>query len=120
MAMEGKKLKSILKKTVSTEQVDAEAAMSKPSVDARQLAVQHAQIIQHRKDLESQILDSIVILSEHPRVRTGRHSATNPAPADVLDFRIMFGFSSPVTTMPWSKNATPTAFVATRCVRIPR
>jgi RNA polymerase II-associated protein 2 len=87
MATTPSKPKGILKKVVSAEQEAADAALSKPKVDARGLAVQHAQIIQHRKDLEGQILDSIITLSEHPQVRIGGYSASNPAPPDVEDFK---------------------------------
>lgn len=80
-------LKGILKNSVSAEQAAADGFLARPTVDARQLAIQHAHIIQHRKDLEREILDSIIALSEYPRVRTGGHSASDPAPADVAAFK---------------------------------
>ncbi|KEY66344.1 hypothetical protein S7711_02803 [Stachybotrys chartarum IBT 7711] len=54
---------------------------------ARDVAIQHAQILQHRKDLEAQILDSLILLSEYPRHRAAPYSAADPAPADVADFK---------------------------------
>jgi len=82
-----KQLKSILKNPTSIELATANRASSKQAVDARALAVQHAEIIQHRKDLEREILDSIVTLSEYPQVRTGGASAAAPAAPDVADFK---------------------------------
>jgi len=87
MSAIAKKPKGILKKIISAEQEAADRALSRPSVDARELAIQHANILQHRKDLESQILDSIVTLSEYPQIRTGNFSAAAPAPPDVADFK---------------------------------
>lgn len=55
--------------------------------DAREIALQHAYILEHRKKLEAQILQSIITLSEYPLVRSPDRSATNPAPSDVADFK---------------------------------
>ncbi|KAJ4318603.1 hypothetical protein N0V84_006768 [Fusarium piperis] len=63
------------------------AADKEPDVDPREVALQHARIIQHRKDLEAEILDSLILLSEYPLVREAPHNAANPAPSDVADFK---------------------------------
>ncbi|KAL2111951.1 hypothetical protein VUR80DRAFT_8965 [Thermomyces stellatus] len=55
--------------------------------DAREIAVQHARVLEHRKELEAQILESIITLSEYPVVRSPERSAANPAPSDVADFK---------------------------------
>lgn len=55
--------------------------------DAREIALHHAYILEHRKKLEAQILQSVITLSEYPLVRSLDHSATNPAPSDVADFK---------------------------------
>lgn len=73
-------LKSILKDSLS----DPGARSEK---DAREIAMAHAKLIQHRKELEAEILDSLILLSEYPLVRTPPHSATNPAPSDVSGFK---------------------------------
>ncbi|KAI6779901.1 putative RNA polymerase II subunit B1 CTD phosphatase-like protein [Emericellopsis cladophorae] len=58
---------------------------SRPSKeDARALAVQHATILQHRKDLEAQILSSLIYLSTFPPNTT---VASQPNPADAREFR---------------------------------
>jgi hypothetical protein len=55
----------------------------------RDIAIHHAQILQHRKDLEAQILDSLILLSEYPPPahRGPSFSASDPAPADVAAFK---------------------------------
>ncbi|KAI5459779.1 Rtr1/RPAP2 family-domain-containing protein [Mariannaea sp. PMI_226] len=62
-------------------------AQRQPPADPKEIALQHARIIQHRKDLENEILDSLILLSEYPLVRNPPHSATNPAQSDVADFK---------------------------------
>ncbi|PTB64667.1 hypothetical protein BBK36DRAFT_1122935 [Trichoderma citrinoviride] len=54
---------------------------------AREIAIHHATLLQHRKDLESQILDSLILLSEYPLVREAPYSSANPAPSDIADFK---------------------------------
>lgn len=71
--------KGILKKPAANEK--------EPAVDPRELAIQHANILEHRKDLEAQILDSLILLSEYPVLRGAPHSAADPAPFDVADFK---------------------------------
>ncbi|KAJ4264993.1 hypothetical protein NW762_005236 [Fusarium torreyae] len=70
--------KGILKKPKSIKERD---------VDPREIAIEHAKIIQHRKDLEAEILDSLILLSEYPLVRESPHNASNPAPSDIADFK---------------------------------
>ncbi|RDA88747.1 hypothetical protein CP532_4115 [Ophiocordyceps camponoti-leonardi (nom. inval.)] len=60
--------------------------MSGPS-DARDVALQHAKLLQHRKDLEAEILDSLLQLAEYPLVRSADLSASSPAPSDVSGFK---------------------------------
>ncbi|KZZ92568.1 DUF408 domain protein [Moelleriella libera RCEF 2490] len=55
--------------------------------DAREIAIAHAKRIQHRKDLEADILDSLILLSEYPLVRSSAYSASNPAPSDASGFK---------------------------------
>lgn len=62
-------------------------APRQPAVDPREIALQHARIIQHRKDLEAEILDSLILLSEYPLERGPSYGATQPAPTDVTDFK---------------------------------
>lgn len=71
--------KGILKKAPVTQK--------HPAINPKEVAIQHAKILQHRKDLEAEILDNIVLLSEFPVVREPPHSAANPAPSDVADFK---------------------------------
>ncbi|KAH8172113.1 rtr1/RPAP2 family protein [Sarocladium implicatum] len=53
----------------------------------RETAVAHAKILQHRKDLEAQILASVILLSEYPRAEDPSYTASNPAPSDVTVFK---------------------------------
>ncbi|KAF7555815.1 hypothetical protein G7Z17_g1877 [Cylindrodendrum hubeiense] len=71
--------KGILKKPATNEKP--------PAVDPRELAIQHANILQHRKELETVILDNLILLSEYPVVRGAPYSAADPAPSDVTDFK---------------------------------
>jgi len=65
-------LKSILKKPSSS------------ANNARELATQHAQILQHRKDLEAQILDSLILLSTYP---LATKDPAQPSRQDAKDFK---------------------------------
>lgn len=56
--------------------------------DAREVAIQHARFLQHRKDLEAEILDSVILLSEFPLVRDAPYNAANPAPSDTASFKM--------------------------------
>jgi hypothetical protein len=78
MAASNPEPKSILKKPGG----------SRPTTeqDRRAIAIQHAQIIEHRKELEAQILDDVILLSEYPRA-PGATSSDDPAPSDVVDFK---------------------------------
>ena len=53
----------------------------------RETAIAHAKILQHRKDLEAQILASVILLSEYPRADDSSYTAANPAPSDVTVFK---------------------------------
>ncbi|UNI16631.1 Protein-serine/threonine phosphatase [Purpureocillium takamizusanense] len=55
--------------------------------EARKIAIHHATLLQHRKDLEARILDSIIELSEYPRDRSPQYSAASPAPADAEAYK---------------------------------
>ncbi|KAG8668686.1 hypothetical protein FPOAC2_07986 [Fusarium poae] len=70
--------KGILKKPKSIQERNA---------DPKEIALAHANIIQHRKELEAEILDSLVILSEYPHVREPPYNASNPASSDIADFK---------------------------------
>ncbi|KAM0562415.1 hypothetical protein ACHAPJ_002105 [Fusarium lateritium] len=78
--------KGILKKPKSIKERD---------VDPREIAIEHAKIIQHRKDLEAEILDSLVLLSEYPLVREPPHNASNPAPSDIAEFKALVRLFQP-------------------------
>lgn len=66
----------------------------------RDIAIHHAQILQQRKDLEAQILDDIILLSEYPLAPGAKHddpssksgteltyTSAHPAPTDVEGFK---------------------------------
>ncbi|PKS08850.1 hypothetical protein jhhlp_003461 [Lomentospora prolificans] len=55
--------------------------------DPKEVALEHARILQQRKELETVILQNIITLSEYPRIRTSPYSAANPSPSDVADFK---------------------------------
>lgn len=88
--------KSILKATAPTPAPAPAAAPSssvtsagpRSAADAKEVALQHARVLQHRKDLESEILDSVILLSEYPLVRTPPHSAASPADSDASGFKM--------------------------------
>lgn len=77
MAADYPRPKSILKKPSA-------ATPSSRRPDAKDVAFQHAQILQHRKDLEAQILDDVVLLSEYPNLTT---DPSRPHPHDAADFK---------------------------------
>lgn len=77
---ESKKPKGILKKPAATQKPP-------PARDPREVAIEHAKILQQRKDLEEEILDSLILLSEYPNVRDPPHDSSNPAPADASGFK---------------------------------
>ncbi|KAM0279836.1 hypothetical protein ACHAQH_004387 [Verticillium albo-atrum] len=79
-----KPLKGILKQALHGPDSAAEATFRKK--DPKELALQHARILQQRKDLEAQILDSLILLSEYPATK-GRHPASDPAPSDIAGFK---------------------------------
>ncbi|KAL6866731.1 Rtr1/RPAP2 family domain-containing protein [Trichoderma novae-zelandiae] len=79
MANQSGKPKGILKDSITPR--------SDPKQTAREIAIHHATLLQHRKDLESQILDSLILLSEYPLVRDAPYSSSNPAPSDISDFK---------------------------------
>src|SRR5687767_1504072 len=60
---------------------------SERPANPRETAIQHATILQHRKDLEAQILNSVILLSEYPRAEDPSYTAANPAPSDVTVFK---------------------------------
>ncbi|KAH6677920.1 DUF408 domain-containing protein [Plectosphaerella plurivora] len=74
-------IKGILKNAAHGE------APSKRRPDAREVAIQHARILQQRKDLELQILSSIEVLSFFPQVRSPEYTSSNPAQADAAGFK---------------------------------
>lgn len=55
-----------------------------PKQDPRQIAIQHARILQERKDIEAQILDNVITLLDFPR-NTSR-PASDPDPTDARAF----------------------------------
>ncbi|KAG7048527.1 Rtr1/RPAP2 family protein [Colletotrichum scovillei] len=92
MATDARPLKGILKKAAAGATASgsgaANAVLNPRKQDPREIALQHARIIQQRKDLELQILESLAELSEYPTERGSRtFSAANPSPRDVADFK---------------------------------
>lgn len=97
MASESKPpLKGILKKsktspsptqpsnTPASQAAAARTAQQPPKQDPRQIAIQHARILQDRKDTEAQILDNVITLLDFPRDRA--RPASDPSPADASAF----------------------------------
>lgn len=86
--------RSILKKPKqqlpTNDSDDDDVEMSDPLQRRREVALQHARIIQHRKDLESQILDDLILLSEFPP-SAGSHGKqsdpSRPSPEDAAAFK---------------------------------
>lgn len=64
-----------------------DSAAAQRAADPREIAIQHAKVLQHRKDLEAEILDSLILLSEFPPTRGPQYSASRPAPADADGFK---------------------------------
>lgn len=62
----------------------ARTAQQPPKQDPRQVAIQHARILQDRKDTEAQILDNVITLLDFPRDRS--RPASDPDPADARAF----------------------------------
>lgn len=84
-------LKGILKKpktspspTQPSNTLAARSAQQPPKQDPRQVALQHARILQDRKDTEAQILDNVITLLDFPRDRT--RPASDPDPSDARAF----------------------------------
>lgn len=90
MASESKPpLKGILKKPKTSpsptpSQAAARTAQQPPKQDPRQIAIQHARILQDRKDTEAQILENVITLLDFPRDAT--RPASDPSPADARAF----------------------------------
>jgi RNA polymerase II-associated protein 2 len=59
--------------------------------DPESIARRHAEILEYRKHIEAQILDSIIALSTYPLVARGdrgeRYSAATPAPEDAAELK---------------------------------
>lgn len=86
-------LKGILKKPKTspsptqpsnTPAAAARSAQQPPKQDPRQVALQHARILQDRKDTEAQILDNVITLLDFPRDLT--RPASDPSPSDARAF----------------------------------
>ncbi|KAI9152075.1 putative RNA polymerase II subunit B1 CTD phosphatase RPAP2 [Paramyrothecium foliicola] len=81
MASKQQPTKGILKNRPSAQ------AGSDLVTDPKEVAIQHARILQHRKELETQILEDLIILSEFPAERSPACTAANPASSDVSGFK---------------------------------
>ncbi|KKY38501.1 hypothetical protein UCDDA912_g01493 [Diaporthe ampelina] len=83
-------IKGILKKPKACTQPSTIAASpaatttKPPRQDPRQTAIQHARILQDRKDTEAQILDNVITLLDFPRNRD--RPASDPDPSDARAF----------------------------------
>jgi hypothetical protein len=75
------------KKGILKNRPTATEAAGLVAADPREVALHHARILQHRKELESQILEDLILLSEYPAVRSPFYSASNPAPSDIAGFK---------------------------------
>ncbi|KAL2204842.1 hypothetical protein CC79DRAFT_921249 [Sarocladium strictum] len=60
---------------------------SERPANPRETAIQHATILQQRKDLEAQILNSVILLSAYPRAEDSKYTAADPATSDVIAFK---------------------------------
>jgi hypothetical protein len=70
--------------TVGTVDSRARAAAKR---DPELIARRHAELLQYRKEIEAEILDSIIALSTYPLVREAHYSAASPAAQDVADLK---------------------------------
>lgn len=64
-----------------------------PRQDPRQTAIQHARILQDRKDTEAQILDNVIALLDFPRDRA--RPASDPDPSDARAFAALVRIFQP-------------------------
>ncbi|KAL5594162.1 hypothetical protein BROUX41_001207 [Berkeleyomyces rouxiae] len=85
------KLKSILKSSKILDDDDDAPNANQLRLErerhAREVAIKHAQTIQMRKEIEAQVLDSIVALSEFPLVRGPKYTPKCPSASDIQDFK---------------------------------
>ncbi|KAM3499491.1 hypothetical protein MY10362_007247 [Beauveria mimosiformis] len=72
-----------------------DSAAAQRAADPREIAMQHARVVQHRKDLEAEILDSLILLSEYPLVRGPSYSASRPASSDAAGFQTLVRLFQP-------------------------
>lgn len=99
MASESKPpLKGILKKPKTppsgTQPSNTSAsAKQPPKQDPRQIALQHARILQDRKDTEAQILENVITLLDFPRHPD--RPASDPAPTDARAFTSLIRIFQP-------------------------
>ncbi|KAM3433930.1 hypothetical protein NHJ13734_006231 [Beauveria thailandica] len=72
-----------------------DSAAAQRAADPREIAMHHARVVQHRKDLEAEILDSLILLSEYPLVRGPSYSASRPASSDAAGFQTLVRLFQP-------------------------
>ncbi|PMB73594.1 putative RNA polymerase II subunit B1 CTD phosphatase RPAP2 [Beauveria bassiana] len=72
-----------------------DSAAAQRAADPREIAMQHARVVQHRKDLEAEILDSLILLSEYPLVRGPSYNASRPASSDAAGFQTLVRLFQP-------------------------
>ncbi|KAM3506631.1 hypothetical protein MY11210_007479 [Beauveria gryllotalpidicola] len=72
-----------------------DSAAAQRAADPRAIAMQHARVVQHRKDLEAEILDSLILLSEYPLVRGPSYDASRPAASDAAGFQTLVRLFQP-------------------------
>jgi hypothetical protein len=75
-----------LRRELQPEQ-DSGSSRTRSTRNPRDIAIQHALVLEHRKQVEAQILENLISLSEYPLCQSPSHSAANPAPSDVADFK---------------------------------
>ncbi|KAI1180759.1 Rtr1/RPAP2 family-domain-containing protein [Nemania sp. FL0916] len=83
MSKQTSKPKGILKNKGAS----GSSSSGQPAPNPRDVAIQHARIIHSRREIEDQIADSMIELSNFPTVRDPSHNASNPAPADATAFK---------------------------------
>lgn len=88
MDSEPKKLKGILKKPSGSTPPSTSLTPPTAQAEAKRIALQHANILEQRKEMESEVFEAIETLTEFPATRNaGFSSSSNPAPNDVEQFK---------------------------------
>jgi len=87
MASEPKKLKGILKKPKGPTPPTTSSTPPSARAEAERIALQHANIIEQQKEIETDVFEAIDTLTEFPATRGADLSSSNPAPDDATQFQ---------------------------------